>query len=340
MTSRLRLIGAAAVCLGIVAGGEVALAGPPAPNVPKAVRGNGPFTPPACVPGVPFADITCTTGFDPWIEQFGVDGITAGCGGGNYCPGTPVTRDQMAVFIEKAMRGTANWPAHTQLVWAAKDSAGNPDPTASGTTLLDAAAAIPTSGNDAPSASNPWLLKVGPGIFDLGANGLALPAYVNLDGSGMYSTTITAANDTLYTVAAASGSSNAVSNVMIENSGSGNNTYAVYANGTTLRLDHVYAYAWGAQESAVGIYADNSLVYAFDGTIVADTYAVYTAGNAAHIFQASRTSFSAAYDVYNGSGQQIQLAYAMVPDLLTNTGAGVFNCIGNCNSDLTPVPCP
>ncbi len=70
---------------------------------------NNPYAPPACVPGVPFADITCTTGFDPWIEQFGADGITAGCGGGNYCPGTPVTRDQMAVFVEKAMHGTANW---------------------------------------------------------------------------------------------------------------------------------------------------------------------------------------------------------------------------------------
>jgi hypothetical protein len=75
------------------------------------------YTPPACVPGVPFADITCTTGFDPWIEQFGLDGITSGCGGGNYCPGTPVTRNQMAVFIEKAMRGTGNWPPHTVLVY-------------------------------------------------------------------------------------------------------------------------------------------------------------------------------------------------------------------------------
>jgi trimeric autotransporter adhesin len=70
---------------------------------------DNPYTPPACVPGVPFADITCTTGFDPWIEQFGHDGITAGCGGGNYCPGLPVTRDQMAVFVEKAMHGTGTW---------------------------------------------------------------------------------------------------------------------------------------------------------------------------------------------------------------------------------------
>ena len=45
------------------------------------------YTPPACVPGVPFADVTCSTGFDPWIEQFGLDGITAGCGG-EKVPGT------------------------------------------------------------------------------------------------------------------------------------------------------------------------------------------------------------------------------------------------------------
>ena len=70
---------------------------------------DNPYTPPACVPGVPFIDVTCTTGFDPWIEQFGADGISAGCGGGKYCPGTPVTRDQMAVFIEKAIRGTLAW---------------------------------------------------------------------------------------------------------------------------------------------------------------------------------------------------------------------------------------
>jgi hypothetical protein len=25
--------------------------------------------------------------------------VTAGCGGGNYCPGNPVTRGQMAVFL-------------------------------------------------------------------------------------------------------------------------------------------------------------------------------------------------------------------------------------------------
>ena len=36
------------------------------------------------------------------IEQLAVEGITAGCGGSNYCPDAPVSRDQMAVFLVRA----------------------------------------------------------------------------------------------------------------------------------------------------------------------------------------------------------------------------------------------
>ena len=147
------------------------------------------YTPPACVPGVPFADITCTTGFDPWIEQFGLDGITAGCGGGNYCPGTPVTRDQMAVFLEKAMRGTSNWPPHTVLLFHHQAAEANSDVN-SGTELLSVVAAIPSTGSEAPSASTPWLIKVGPGIYDLGSGSLVLPVYTALEGAGQDITVI------------------------------------------------------------------------------------------------------------------------------------------------------
>ena len=31
-------------------------------------------------------------------------GVTAGCGGGNYCPDAPVTRAQMAVFLLKTLQ--------------------------------------------------------------------------------------------------------------------------------------------------------------------------------------------------------------------------------------------
>jgi hypothetical protein len=41
--------------------------------------------------------------FCGFIEDFAARGITGGCGGGNYCPDDPVTRGQMAVFMEAAL---------------------------------------------------------------------------------------------------------------------------------------------------------------------------------------------------------------------------------------------
>ncbi len=37
------------------------------------------------------------------VEALAASGITAGCGGGNFCPNDPVTRVQMAVFLSKAL---------------------------------------------------------------------------------------------------------------------------------------------------------------------------------------------------------------------------------------------
>jgi hypothetical protein len=46
-------------------------------------------------------------------------GITSGCGGGNYCPESSVTRAQMAIFLERGMRGPAYIPpAATGLIFA------------------------------------------------------------------------------------------------------------------------------------------------------------------------------------------------------------------------------
>ena len=55
------------------------------------------YSPPAAT-GV-FGDVPTNSWAAAWIEQLAAEGITAGCGGGNYCPLNPVTRDQMAVFL-------------------------------------------------------------------------------------------------------------------------------------------------------------------------------------------------------------------------------------------------
>jgi len=63
------------------------------------------FIPPFCTHAFP--DVPCSNPFASWIEQLAADGITTGCGGGNYCPDDPVLRQQMAVFLMKARHGSA-----------------------------------------------------------------------------------------------------------------------------------------------------------------------------------------------------------------------------------------
>ena len=64
----------------------------------KAKHGSN-YVPPS--PTGVFQDVPTDYWAAAWIEQLAAEGITAGCGGGNYCPTTPVTRDQMAVFLVK-----------------------------------------------------------------------------------------------------------------------------------------------------------------------------------------------------------------------------------------------
>jgi hypothetical protein len=55
-----------------------------------------------------FNDVpTSDPGFQ-FIEALVASGITAGCGGGNYCPDALLTRRQMAVFLSKALG--LQWP--------------------------------------------------------------------------------------------------------------------------------------------------------------------------------------------------------------------------------------
>ena len=55
------------------------------------------YSPPAAA-GV-FNDVDLSYWAVQWIEQLAAEGITSGCGNGNYCPTAPVTRAQMAVFL-------------------------------------------------------------------------------------------------------------------------------------------------------------------------------------------------------------------------------------------------
>ena len=67
----------------------------------------GSHVPPA-PSGAVFDDVPASHWAAAWIEDLNGEGITAGCGGDNYCPESPVTRAQMAVFLLRTKYGP-NW---------------------------------------------------------------------------------------------------------------------------------------------------------------------------------------------------------------------------------------
>jgi hypothetical protein len=73
----------------------------------KSLYGSSYVPPPAI--GL-FLDVPVEDPFAPWIEKIYDLGVTAGCGGDNYCPASPVTRAQMAVFLLKTREGATYTP--------------------------------------------------------------------------------------------------------------------------------------------------------------------------------------------------------------------------------------
>jgi hypothetical protein len=57
------------------------------------------YVPPAVGAGTGFGDVPPDYWAVAFIKQLAAEGITVGCGNGNYCPETPVSRAEMAVFL-------------------------------------------------------------------------------------------------------------------------------------------------------------------------------------------------------------------------------------------------
>ncbi len=75
---------------------------------------------------VDFLDVPPSNLFHDAVDSIARNGVTAGCGAGDYCPDAPVTRAQMAVFLLKSSFGAAHVP-----------------PPATGTVFLDVPASDP-----------------------------------------------------------------------------------------------------------------------------------------------------------------------------------------------------
>jgi hypothetical protein len=68
------------------------------------------YNPPAVGGSTGFGDVPLDYWSGAWIKQLAAEGITGGCGSGNYCPESPVTRAQMAVFLLRSKYGSSYSP--------------------------------------------------------------------------------------------------------------------------------------------------------------------------------------------------------------------------------------
>ncbi|MDX9991433.1 MAG: S8 family serine peptidase [Anaerolineales bacterium] len=60
------------------------------------------YSPPAVVTSTGFDDVSVAVSYAPWVVQLAAEGISAGCGGGNFCPLQSVNRAQMSIFLVRA----------------------------------------------------------------------------------------------------------------------------------------------------------------------------------------------------------------------------------------------
>ena len=68
------------------------------------------YNPPGVGGGTGFNDVSTSYWAAAWIKQLATEGITGGCGSGNYCPEIPVTRAQMAIFLLRSKHGSGYSP--------------------------------------------------------------------------------------------------------------------------------------------------------------------------------------------------------------------------------------
>lgn len=142
---------------------------------------------------------------------------------------------------------TASFSAFERLVIV---SAGS-DTAANGQTLRSALAFAAAA---TPSATEPWTLRLGPGVYDLGTTGLVMVPFVDIEGSGEGTTRITAQTDGEVERAALCGADNAeLRHLTVENTGPGPFSRAIFNFAVAPRITHVTAIASGGTNNNMGI---------------------------------------------------------------------------------------
>jgi hypothetical protein len=108
-----------------------------------------------------------------------------------------------------------------------------------------------------PSETNPCLLKIMPGRYDIGGSSLQMESYIDIEGSGENVTKITGSVDSL-TAGIVNGADNAeIRFLTVENTNTGNDVNAIYNSGGSPKITNVTARVTGGYFGR-GIYNNSS----------------------------------------------------------------------------------
>jgi hypothetical protein len=196
-----------------------------------------------------------------------------------------------------------------------------------GTALSNTLARITTA-----SATNPYLLHIEPGVYDLITGTLQMKSYVDIEGSGEDVTTITAAgttllqgNDPLWPKSTLSGADNAELRFLtVRNTGGNENAVAIYNRETSPRLTHVTVIAMNGISQTLGVFNNGGTSQMSDMTIAVTGTATV---QGVFIFRgASSALTNVAITASGGSGEGININFsspAIRNSTITSSGVGV-----------------
>lgn len=139
------------------------------------------------------------------------------------------------------------------------------DATASGTALINALASIPSTSPGNPSSTKRYVVKLEPGIYDVGTAGLTMRQYVDIEGSGEQATVIQGPGSSNSGVAVVYGASSAeLRDLQVKSTGGSSDTYAIpiLLLSVDTRVSHVTATASGV--STANVYGIRAVVGAPD----------------------------------------------------------------------------
>jgi len=118
--------------------------------------------------------------------------------------------------------------------------------------------------------TNPYLIIIGPGVYDLGSTNLVMKEWVSIQGSGQEATKITGAVITGLRATVEGKNNTTLTDLTIENTGGGTESIAIRNNNASPRIERVTAIASGGVEFNIGIYnhgAFSPMITTFSPTI-------------------------------------------------------------------------